>query len=196
MNFSLYDTQTGLFSGKRLCGPPDFVAINTPDGHCTMPGEYDPSLWRVDITSEAHTVYPVKPADTEQMQWVWDEAQRVYVGLPTLRAMQDLKWVAIKEARNAAIDAPLVTDWGTFDHDAKSRQALFEVATGASVTSQSVVFTLADNTEVKLEPRQIATVLSLSHTRVQLLREQASELRTLIYGVGSASDLEGIQWPT
>lgn len=196
-----YDVATGLFTGASFTGT---VALMSSQLEHLGPaigaheGSVDPLSQRKDLVNGALVDYKPDPpwdgTDLTLYVWKWHSDIKRWRIQPRLKKLKDDKWAEIKAARDAAMDEPLVAEWGTFDHDAKSRQALFEVATGASVTSSSVVFTLADDTEVKLDPKQIATVLAMSHTRVQLLREQASELRTLIYGVGSASDLGDIQW--
>lgn len=194
---SIFRLDTGIFTGDRIGGEPEFVLRNTPNGCGAWPGEHDHRRVRVDLATQSLLAYqPPAPPDNAWHTWVWRVDESRWGREPTLLALRASKWAEIKAARDAANDQPLVTDHGTFDHDAASRAAILEMATGASVTGADVVATLADDTTVTLTPRQIAVVLALSHTRVQTHRATATALRAVIDAAGSPAAVAAISWAT
>ena len=108
---SIYDKQTGLFTGQRLGGPDEFVAANVPEGCGSMPGEHDHLRWRVewrpDDFGDGFTVVvawkPPAPADNVLQTFAWDEQAGCWVGRKTSAAIaQDVR--ADRAARLAACD--------------------------------------------------------------------------------------------
>lgn len=85
---SVYDTATGLFTGQRLSGPPDFVAANTPAGCATVEGEHDHLSRRVNVeTGNVIDWRPPRPARHAECTWHWDKASRRWTPRPTNLAL-------------------------------------------------------------------------------------------------------------
>ena len=192
-----YSLETGAFTGASFSGREPHLAVNVPAGCGAFEGVLHPMSQRVDlVTGQLVDMVPASPDDGSGLYlWSWDPAVKCWVGAPTLLKLKADAWAAIKAARDAETDAPLVTDLGTYDHDAASRQAILNCANGAAVTSMDVAMTLADDSTVRLQPRQIATVLALSHTRVQSVREIATALRAEIDQADSPAAVAAITWP-
>jgi len=197
-----YDQASGLFSGAWFRGTAAELQAQLQHkgpGVGAWRGEVDYLSQRLDMATGALVDYKPDPpwdgTDLTLYVWWWNAAIKRWALRPRLKKLKADKWAEIKAVRDAATDAPLPTEHGTFDHDAKARQALLEIATGASVTSADVVATLADDTTVSLTPRQMAAVYALSHHRVQMHRETATALRAEIDAAGNAAAVAAIAWP-
>lgn len=133
--FSLYDTETGYFTGQRLRGSADFIAANLPQGCSTIAGEHDHLCRRVDLESgEVVPWQPPAPADDDTRTWSWDEATERWQPVPTaaalaatVRQQRDAlltrcDWVT---ARATELGEPVPSAWSTY------RQALRDVTAQA-----------------------------------------------------------------
>ena len=49
--WSFYARDTGAFVGGRFSGPDQWLPANTPAGCTAIEGEFDPALWRVDVST-------------------------------------------------------------------------------------------------------------------------------------------------
>lgn len=105
---SLYDLTTGDIVGSFVV--PDFlVAANTPDGFGVVDGAHDGHRYRVVLADDgfgnARPVVvhrkPARPADTEDVEWAFDEVADEWVAHPTLGARRS----ALRSARNAELQA-------------------------------------------------------------------------------------------
>lgn len=113
-----YDLQTGVFSGKSLGGPVDWVDSNTPDGMGAWSGPVDPKSQRVDIaTGELIDYQPPKPADTSDTVWTWDYDSRRWDEVRTLAWYKRAKAGEISMVREAKNYQPISYDGALFDAD-------------------------------------------------------------------------------
>ena len=113
-----YDLESGALSGRRLTGPEDLLAANTPPG-CGAVAVDDGTVLaahnrRVNVkTGEIEAHQPPAPADDEWRTWQWDDAAERWVPVPTLAARK-------LEAR-----APLLQDLAA--EDARAIRPLAEL---------------------------------------------------------------------
>ena len=110
------------------------------------------------------------------------------------------KWEAIKAARTAAIDAHLVTPYGTFDAGPEDRanitDAVLLVQTMASLgTPTTVTFTTATNTVVTLTTAQMVNVGLLLGAKVQGAYATARALRATIEAAETVAGVDDVTWP-
>lgn len=136
----------------------------------------------------------LKPSQFHQFDYTMEQ----WVDPRSLQELKDAKWEQIKQARAAAIDAPLVTPYGVFDSDAPGRTSITEAVLMANnMTALSlpveIDFTLADNTSIALNAQQIVTVGLLLGQKVQTAHARSRLLRGQIE-IAAASDLELILW--
>lgn len=113
-----------------------------------------------------------------------------------LAEVKAAKWAQIKAARKAAIDAPLVTPYGTFDSNQESRAAISECAAQARAggPTWSIYFTRADNTQVLLTAEEMVNVWMASGAKTQAARDAAVPLRMAISAATTAATVEAITW--
>ena len=105
MIYSVYELDTGEFTGARLSGDPDFVQRNTPAGMAVLSGEHDHQRWRVDLRSgDLIPFQPSRPADNALVTWHWDEQAWRWTPIPTRAS----KLTIVREQRNALLAA---SDW-------------------------------------------------------------------------------------
>jgi len=142
-----------------------------------------------------HLLEGAKPSQYHSFDW--DTKQ--WVDPRTLQDHKDAKWLQIKSAREGAFNSPLTTPYGVFDSDPVSRSRISD----AVLLTQTLIglglpadtdFTLADNTSVTLLPADMVTVGLLLGQKIQAAFAQARNLRTQIYAVSNATELEAIQW--
>ena len=100
----------------------------------------------------------------------------------------------IKAAREAEIDAPLLTPHGAFDHDEKSRAVIAAKAQVCMATGAGMGFTLADNSHVEFTAEQMSEVWAASHRREQSARANAAKLRAAVDAAGKPADISSIEW--
>lgn len=128
----------------------------------------------------------------------WDNALMAWVDLRDLTALRADKWDQIKQARDAALAAPLATPFGLFDADEKgSANIVKSVLLANNLTAlgypAEIDFTLADNTVTMLDAPAMVQVGLLLAAREQQLRAQATSLREQIAN-SAASALPNITW--
>lgn len=123
---------------------------------------------------------------------------------PTLEQLKLTKWGQMKAARRAAIQAPLVTPYGTFDADRDSRDNIVQTAQLMQTQAQSLapgnqpteVFTLADNTDVTLTAAQMVQVALLLAAQIKAAYARGREVRVAIAAATNAAEVEAITWST
>lgn len=100
--YSVYSTETGLFTGQQLAGPADFVAANTPHGHAVLPGAHDHLCRRVHLASGTVQPWqPPPPPATDWHAWQWSEAAERWQPQPTLLAQRQARVDAVQRAIEA-----------------------------------------------------------------------------------------------
>lgn len=131
--------------------------------------------------------------------WLWSGTRWQPPPL-TLLELQDIKWGEIKALRAEAIDAPLVTPYGTFDSYAQARNDIADsvlLANNLTLLSipVSIDFTLADNTVINLDAEAMINVGLMLGDKVQTVRGIATGLRADIYATTAPEQLDDIVWP-
>lgn len=119
--------------------------------------------------------------------------------LPTLAQLKEAQWATIKAAREAAIDAPLVTPYGTVDSQAKDRTNITDAilllqTLEAAGTPTTIDFTLADNTAVTLTTAQMVNIGLLLGQKVQAAHGQARARRAQIDAATTKAEVEAVVW--
>lgn len=105
MKLSMYDPESGLFTGAKVTGPPEWVHDQVPTGLAALEGDFDHLSQRVDLDTGAVVDYvPPKPADDELVTYAWDTDSRRWVGTRTTAAY----WQATRAERNRRLTA---SDW-------------------------------------------------------------------------------------
>lgn len=132
---------------------------------------------------------------------VFNYDMQQWVDARTLEELKVDRWINIKSAREASIDAPLQTPYGIFDSDATARSnisdAVLLVQTLQSIgQSAGIDFTLANNTVVTLTQSEMITVGLLLGQKVQQARGIATALRAELDSATTPAEVEAITWPS
>lgn len=125
--------------------------------------------------------------------------ERTAVDMRSLQDFKDAQWTAIKQARAAAIDAPLVTPYGTFDSNVAARtsitDAVLMLQTLEGLSQPTTIdFTLADNQVVTLTTAQMVQVALLLGQQVQAAYGRARDLRVQIEAAPDPATVDLIIW--
>jgi len=103
--YSVYDLQTGLFTGSQVSGDAAFVSRNIPPGCAVMEGDHDHRRVRVDMRSMSLVTFqPPRPSDSALVTWHWDEPSWQWRAEPSTAS----KMGEVRETRNALLSA---SDW-------------------------------------------------------------------------------------
>jgi hypothetical protein len=122
MQWSFYDTATGLFNRRRVtCAAGQTLERNTPAGHAALAGDFDPLSQRVNLqTGQVEDYQPPAPAADELRTWAWNDATRRWAASPTdaavaidVRAERDKRltacdWVTV---RAVELGEEIPPDW-------------------------------------------------------------------------------------
>lgn len=152
-------------------------------------------LCYVDVQTGNLARMPERPSRA----YVFDYAAKQWQDPRTLQDCQAAKWVEIKRARQAALNAPLVTPFGAFDADSAgqdniSRGVLLANNLAALGYPVAINFTLHDNSVKVLDAPAMVQVGLLLGGRVQLIRDKATALREQIDAATTAAHLDAITW--
>lgn len=128
----------------------------------------------------------------------WDNALMAWVDLRDLAALKADKWAEVKQAREAAQTAPLVTPFGVFDADEAAQSNITRavllannlLALGYPV---AIDFTLHDNSVRVMDAPAMVQVGLILGGRVQTVRAHATVLRAQIEAA-SAEALALLAW--
>lgn len=139
----------------------------------------------------------VKPDLASQHVWNWDA--QAWQDPRTLADLKADKWAEVKQARETALAAPLVTPFGVFDADEKGSANIIKsvlLANNLAALGYPVAidFTLADNTQVVLDAPAMVQVGLLLAGREQTIRAHATVLRGQIDAADSPEALETFAW--
>lgn len=156
--------------------------------------------WRTQYISAGAPV-AIPPSPSDRHEWNW---QAKAWGLKPLADLQAAKWEEMKLQRSAAIEAPLVTPYGTFDADELSRTNIAQTAQFAQTQAQSLApgltplvdFTLANNTVVTLTAQQMIQVALLLASQVQTAYARGRTVRAAIQACTTAAQVAAITWST
>ena len=130
---------------------------------------------------------------------VFDYPSKQWVDSRTLSEIKEAKWESIKAKRAEAIDAPLVTPYGTFDSRVKDRTNITDAVLMAQTLESrglpsSIDFTLTDNTTVVLSAESMINVGLLLGQKIQAAHARARELRAQIDAATTKQEIEAITW--
>jgi len=196
-----YDLASGLFSGASFIGTAQQLAAQLAhkgDGVGAHDGEVDYLSMRVHLDTGALIDHKPEPpwdgTDLALYVWAWDSTTKRWYLRPRLKKAKADKWAEVKAARDRAIDAPLTTAHGMFDHDEKARMAIAAKAQFCAANGSGVIYSLADNTPVALTALQMNELWRASHTREQGARSHAAALRVAIDAAGNAAAVDALGW--
>lgn len=162
--------------------PTASISLNEP----AQPGSYYANGWVA--------ILP-QPSEHHVFNWStkhWEDPR-------TLQDFKDAKWDSIKKSREASINAPLVTPYGTFDSDPKSRQnitdAILLLKSLEDLGSPGTIdFTLADDTARTLNTGEMVMVGLLLGQKIQAAHAQARALRGALDLATTKEEVEAITW--
>lgn len=148
-----------------------------------------------DFSLNGPVALPPQPTPHHTFNWgskTWSDPR-------TLQNYKDAAWTAIKASREAAIDAPLATPYGSFDSGAKDRtnitDAVLMLQTLAGLGNPTTIdFTLSNNSTVTLTTAQMVTVGLLLGQKVQTAHGTARARRAAIEAATTAQQLAAITW--
>lgn len=149
----------------------------------------------------------IGPADevldipAQPSQWhVFDWPTHQWVDSRGLGEFKDAKWEEVKAAREASINAPLATPYGSFDSGPADRANITDAVLMAQTLAAlgqpvSIEFTLADNTVSTLNASQMVEVGLILGAKVQDAYATARSLREAIESAGTIAEVDAIHWP-
>ncbi len=120
-------------------------------------------------------------------------------GSQTLASNKVRKRAQMKASRDTALDASLVTPWGTFNSDAEARMNILsavvfmQALAGAGESNPVIDFTLEDDSFATLNLGQMISVGLLLGQKVQQTHARKRELNGLIESA-TEEQLENITW--
>jgi hypothetical protein len=118
-----YDPATGKFTGRSVRGPREVVERMVEPGQALHFGPVDPRRQVVTKSGTLRKVRPERPADTDDLEHVWDDAADDWVRTPTraklardARAKRDdllraSDWVTLRAADTGQ---PIPAAWSTY----------------------------------------------------------------------------------
>ena len=145
---------------------------------------------------------PVSMGERPSMIHVFDFVNKEWIDPRNVSQLAAAKWEEIKVARQAAIDAPLITPFGVFDaNTAKGDQLNITnaVLLANNLTAMGfpveIEFTLYDNTVLILDAPMAIQVGLLLGAQIKAARNRATALRDLIFSDNiTPADLAAITW--
>lgn len=203
--FHVYRLTSGEFTG--VCFDlhprhPETLAANTPSGCGLFEGsKVDHEYQQVSLLDGSLIPrLPKKPEDTPLKSYRLLGGR--WVPELTLYAKQLAKWETIKQARELAINAPLLeTPFGVVNADPKSVQAIsdtlaqWDEASSHGIAPATVHWVMADNTTRELSRSELGLVSALVMQRTKAAFDTASSLRLRIFDVDVTEEiLEAVQW--
>lgn len=206
---SIYDTDTGLFTGGRYSG-----VLQLPIGRASVRGEFDPLSQRVDITATPPDPLPVDefghpipwvppvidyqppaPADDAMQTWAWDAQIKRWVSQPTLAALKRDRRQAMAaawdEARRAGVTVG--TKLAPTDADAWTRYLAIKAMAGDAGWTD-VPIPLADGTwELLTQAKAAALWTALKDMERTLLARLRSRVES-IAAATTAAEVAAVTW--
>lgn len=124
--YSAYSLADGTFTGLTISVPAAELAANTPPGCGMLAGAFDAERWRVDLASgNAVPVVQVRPVDTVDLTWGWDETLGRYVATVTLHG-----------ARAHVLSAAALA-LASIDRDSGTDRAVRDLLLASSISAQA-----------------------------------------------------------
>lgn len=197
--YHFYDESTGLFSGASFTGLPEEAKRQLEHRgpgvgmHC---GDVDYMSQKY-VDGAVVDFQPIPPWNGEEhldrFDWVWNAETKRWTLSPKLTVHQESRWDDAKQARAAALAAPLVTAHGTFDAGESSRVALMHKVLAMQITgATSADWTLADNSHTTLTLAQLVDVVAALDARTQAAQDASQAQRQAIAAAGDVDELHAI----
>lgn len=195
-HYYVYQSQTGRIV-KSGCCQEEVLPLMASAGEAVVELEspLPPSQYHDLVTGSLMTLGPQPSASH-----VWDWTSRSWqVDLVVAR---EARWTEMKLARQEAIDAPLVTAYGTFDSDPEARDNIAKTAQGVQTFAGSLAptqlptvdFTLWDDSVVTLTAQEMIQVAKLLFEKTQAAYARGRQVREAIDFAGSAEAIESVTW--
>lgn len=193
MNITIYDKTTGRIDRIVNCLETDIPLQYTPISQEYLEGEYSDNVFYI------HNKIPIRIPDQVSNHHIFNWQTKQWEDPRTVQDFKDAKWISIKEAREAIINAPLVTPYGIFDSDPKSRQnitdAILMLKSLEDLGSPTTIdFTLADDTARTLTTAEMVMVGLLLGQKIQAAHAQARALRGALDLATTKEEVEAITW--
>ena len=197
--YAIYDTTTGQIYQTCVAPSRDSIShlIGPNKNALEIADDLSNTQFYIDIDSNTLVEFPPKPNQYS----VWDWTQHTWVDPRTLQDYKDEKWEQIKRGRDAAINAPLDTPYGTFDADANSRANIANAVLYLQTLEQqgtpgTIDWTLADNTTITLNYAEMSSVGLLLGQRTNAAYDTGRALRAQIDAATTIAEVDAIHWPT
>lgn len=201
---AVYDPASGEIRRAVTC-PADIVALQAgPDeavvlGAATDATHYVAAGALVAYTAEQRAAKAARPAWARR----WSNASMQWEDGRTLEQYQDARWEEMKAARAAALVAPLVTNYGTFDADPVSQDNIIRTAQMMQTEAATLQpgetpeddFTLYDNSVVTLTAGQMVEVALALGARTKAIFATGRALRVAVYAAASREAVDSVHWP-
>ncbi|MDE2456679.1 MAG: DUF4376 domain-containing protein [Burkholderiales bacterium] len=214
MQFSFYESATGILSNYSFSGAEPQLAANTPSGYLPAPGALDPMRQRVDIAATAAAratdpnaapvvvaYQPPMPTDTSQA-WTWDATTASWIGSPTLATVQAEQVALLAAAYASAIAQPVsfttkagVTQTYQADPAAISNVANMQLAfAGSGSTPSGFYWVAADNTQVPFSYADVQGLAAAMGTQGFTAFAKLQTLKAQVRAANSAAAVQAVAW--
>ena len=125
---------------------------------------------------------------------VWNK-QHPYVDPRTLEELKEDKHMELKGIRDSKEVEPITVDAKTFDFDQKSSERINFAITALELSGESITWTLADNTNVKVTADDLKAVVAAVAVRSNELHNTYRSLMGQLSNCGSKEQVNAIKWP-
>lgn len=145
-------------------------------------------------------IYVIKQIPPKTYDWqIFDYSLKQWIDPRTLADVQAAQWELMKIARNAAIESPLATPYGTFDCNAAAQanivSAILLLQNRAALGNPGTVnYTLADNTTISLDVTQMVQVGLLMGAQIEAAFNKGVAKRAAINAATNFGDVQAITW--
>ena len=139
-------------------------------------------------------VPPLEHKEGYYTKWDGDKWEYVpWVHIPTLDEVKAQKISELKDIRDIKEVEPIRTDKGLFDYDEKARDRIKD-AMVALKYSDTIEWTLADNTDVSVSQLDLENVILAVASRSNDLHIKYRELKTQVNAAQTVEEVNAIQW--
>lgn len=195
MNITIFNKETGRIENTTSCAEIDIPLQYDSVTHSHIEGYYSDNIFYIVIENMQPMPMPPRPTKNHTFDW----ATKLWADTRLLPEIKDEKWEVVKSAREAAVNAPLATPYGTFDCDARARTSITDAVLLLKSledlgTPDSIDFTLADNSVITLTTAQMVSVGLLLGQKVQAAYTRARDLRAQIEAATTAAEIEAVEW--
>ena len=191
IKFTAYDAITGQV---RYCGTASVPsALATPETLVLEEEQHEGGY----IVEGVHFDLPAQPS----VHHTYNYGTKVWEDLRTLQDIKDVRWAAIKQARNTAEFGSFVWDGSTFDSNAVATGRITGAALLAMMAASvgqpySTDWRLTDNTLRTLSGADTMAVGAALGQHVKATHDHASTLRTQINDALTPEAVEAVTWAT